>query len=81
MVNLVLQQKNSGCAVLNGPGDECLTVPPGNSCSVFVVEPTFYWSYEKSRPMVWAFRATTHIVRQNLRTMCVSEAYLWLYKN
>ena len=28
MVNLVLQQKNSGCAVLNGPGNECLTVPP-----------------------------------------------------
>lgn len=27
MVNLVLQQKNSGCAVLNGPGGERLTVP------------------------------------------------------
>lgn len=27
MVNLVLQQeKISGCAVLNGPGNECLTV-------------------------------------------------------
>lgn len=42
MVNLVLQQKNSGCAVLNGPGDECLTVPHGNSCSVFIIEPMFY---------------------------------------
>lgn len=28
MVNLVLQQKNSGCAVLNGPGNKRLTVPP-----------------------------------------------------
>lgn len=27
MVNLVLQQNNSGCAVLNGPGDEGVTVP------------------------------------------------------
>lgn len=27
MVNLVLQQRNSGCAVFNGPGNECLTVP------------------------------------------------------
>lgn len=80
MVNLVLQQKNSGCAVLNGPGDECLTVPLRNSCSVFIIEPMFYWTYETLVP--WnGHLGQRHIVRQNLHTMCVSEVYLWLYKN
>lgn len=81
MVNLVLQQKNSGCAVLNGPGDECLTAPLENSCSVFVAKRRFYWSYETLLP--WSGhlgqRHTHHV--KYLHTICVSEVYLWLYKN
>lgn len=49
MVNLVLQQKNSGCAVLNGPGNERLTVPP--VCVVYFADKdTFFWRHKAVFP-------------------------------
>ena len=47
MVNLVLQQKNSGCAVSNGPGIKCLTAP----LRLYVVFLSEYDTFEE-HPMV-----------------------------
>lgn len=71
MVNLVLQQKNSGCAVLNGPGDECLTVPLGNSCSVFIIEHKFYRSYETLVPWFGHLgQNDTHCATESSQNVC-----------
>lgn len=57
MVNLVLQQKNSGCAVSNGPGIKCLTAPLG----LYVVFLSEYDTFEE-HPMVQTLTRNTTTV-------------------